>query len=344
MAQILTVSPSPHINKHHSTQSIMLHVIIALLPATVAAVIFFRMQAVCVTATCIITCMISEWLCNWFRKKPNSLGDLSAVVTGIILAFSVPPALPIWAAVIGSGFAIMIGKMVFGGLGANIFNPAMIGRAFLTASFGMLMTTWTVPATIDKSMPIMSAANSTVMTQATPLGWSKQAIKTKDVKDESKKVNASIANGMIKDLITGSRGGCIGETSSIALIIGGIYLIIMGIITWHIPVAVLLSCLFFSSIPYTCNNAVYASPIFHLLSGGMLIGAFFIATDPVTSPLTLKGQWIFGVGVGGLTILIRTLGAYPEGMMFSILLMNSVTPLIEKFCKVVPAGGIPNAK
>jgi electron transport complex protein RnfD len=321
----------------------MLNVVIALVPALAAAVFFFRMKAVYVTATCVITCMISEWLCNWYRKKPNSLGDLSAVVTGLILAFSVPPALPIFAAIIGSAFAIIVGKMVFGGLGANIFNPAMIGRAFLTASFGMLMTTWTVPATIDKNMPVMSAANTTVMTQATPLGWSKQAIKTKDVKDESKKVNASVANGMIKNLLTGNRGGCIGETCSIALIIGGIYLILMGIITWHVPAAVLLSTLVFSAIPYSINSTSYASPIFHLLSGGMLIGAFFIATDPVTSPLTLKGQWIFGIGVGGLTILIRMLGAYPEGMMFSILLMNAVSPLIEKFCKIVPAGGIPNA-
>jgi len=321
----------------------MLNVIIALTPAMIAAVIFFRLQAVYVTGTCIITCLISEWLCNCFRKQPNSLGDLSAAVTGIILAFSVPPALPIWAAVIGSAFAIIIGKMVFGGLGANIFNPAMIGRAFLTASFGMLMTTWTVPATIDKNMPVMSPANTSVMTQATPLAWSKQAIKTKDVQDESKKVKASVADGMFKNLFWGSRGGCIGETSSLALIIGGLYLIIIGTITWHVPVAVLLSAFIFSAIPYLMNDTSYASPVFHLLSGGMLIGAFFIATDPVTSPLTKKGQWIFGIGVGGLTILIRIIGEYPEGMMFSILLMNSVTPLIEKFCKVVPAGGTPNA-
>jgi electron transport complex protein RnfD len=321
----------------------MMHVIIGLLPALAAAIVFFRLQAVYVTATCVITCMVSEMLCNWYRKRPNSLGDLSAVITGLILAFSVPPALPIWAAIIGSAFAIIVGKMVFGGLGANIFNPAMIGRAFLMASFGMLMTTWTAPATIDPNKPKMTAANTMVMTQATPLGWSKQAIMTKNIKDDSKKVNASVANGMIKDLLTGNRGGCIGETCSIALIIGGIYLIIMGVITWHIPAAVLISTLVFSAIPYLFNGNVYASPIFHVLSGGLLIGAFFIATDPVTSPLTLKGQWIFGIGVGGLTILIRTLGAYPEGMMFSILLMNAITPLIEKFTKVVPAGGVPNA-
>jgi electron transport complex protein RnfD len=322
----------------------MLNVIVALVPAMIASVIFFRMRAVYVIASCVITCVISEWLCNLIRKKPNSLGDLSAVVTGIILAFSVPPALPVWACVIGSAFAIMIGKMVFGGLGANIFNPAMIGRAFLTASFGMLMTTWTAPFTIDKNMPVISPANPSAMTQATPLAWSKQAIKTKNVEDTSKKISSSTANGMLKDLFFGSRGGCVGETSSLALLIGGLYLILTGTITWYIPLAVLISSALFSAIPYSMNSASYASPLFHLMSGGMLIGAFFIATDPVTSPMTTKGRWIFGIGVGGLTILIRTLGEYPEGMMFSVLLMNSVTPLIDKFCKIIPTGGKPNVQ
>jgi electron transport complex protein RnfD len=344
MLQNIKISPSPHISKHYSAQSIMLNVIIALVPAMIASVIFFRMRAVYVIGSCVISCVISEWLCNLIRKKPNSLGDLSAVVTGIILAFSVPPALPVWACVIGSAFAIIVGKMVFGGLGCNIFNPAMIGRAFLTASFGMLMTTWAVPATIDKNMPVISPVNPTAITQATPLAWSKQAIKTKSVENISKKVNVSIANGMLKNLFFGSRGGCVGETSSLALLIGGLYLIITGTIKWYIPLAVLISSAVFSAIPYSMNSASYASPLFHLMSGGMLIGAFFIATDPVTSPMTTKGRWIFGIGVGGLTILIRTLGEYPEGMMFSVLLMNSVTPLIDKFCKTIPTGGKPNAQ
>jgi electron transport complex protein RnfD len=322
----------------------MLNVIIALVPAMIASVIFFRMRAVYVTGSCVITCVISEWFCNLIRKKPNSLGDLSAVITGIILAFSVPPALPVSMCVIGSAFAIIVGKMVFGGLGCNIFNPAMIGRAFLTASFGMFMTTWTVPATIDKTMPTISPANPAAMTQATPLAWSKQAIKTKSIEDASKKVKASVAGDMLKDLFFGSRGGCVGETSSLALIIGGLYLILTGTITWRIPLAVLVSSFVFSAIPYLMNSASYASPLFHLMSGGMLIGAFFIATDPVTSPFTARGRWIFGIGVGGLTILIRTLGEYPEGMMFSILLMNSATPLIDKFCKIIPAGGKPNVQ
>ncbi len=320
----------------------MLNVIIALVPAMVASVIFFRTRAVYVISSCIITCVVSEWLCNLVRRQPSSLGDLSAVITGIILAFSVPPALPVWACVIGSAFAIIVGKMVFGGLGGNVFNPAMIGRAFLTASFGMLMTTWTVPATIDKNMPTISPANPAAMTQATPLAWSKQAIKARNIEDTSKKVTTSVANSMLRSSFFGSRGGCVGETSALALVIGGLYLLITGTITWHIPLAVLISAFVFSTIPYLIDSTAYASPLFHLMTGGMLIGAFFIATDPVTSPFTAKGRWIFGIGVGGLTILIRTLGEYPEGMMFSILLMNSVTPLIDKFCKIIPAGGKPN--
>jgi electron transport complex protein RnfD len=342
MLQNIKISPSPHISKHYSTSLIMLNVLIGLLPAFIAAVWYFRARAVMLTLVCVAVCCLTEWLCNLTRSKPNSLGDLSAAITGVILAFSVPPALPWWAAIIGSVFAIAVGKMVFGGLGANVFNPAMIGRAFLTASFGMMMTTWTVPATIDKSMPEISVKNTSAITQATPLAWSKQAIKSKKIEDVSKKVDASIANNMLKDLFFGQRGGCLGETSSIALIIGGIYLLLTGTISIHIPLAVLLSAFIASSIGYFMDSTAYASPVFHLMSGGMLIGAFFIATDPVTSPLTKKGMWIFGIGVGGLTMLIRMVGEYPEGMMFSVLLMNSITPLIDKFCKIIPAGGKPN--
>lgn len=319
----------------------MLNVLIGLLPAAVAAVWYFRMKAVVLTLACIAACCLTEWLCNLVRRKPGSLGDFSAAITGAILAFSVPPALPWWMAIIGGVFAIAVGKMVFGGLGANIFNPAMIGRAFLTASFGMMMTTWTVPATIDKNMPEISVKNATVITQATPLAWSKQAIKSRNA-GGSAKVNVSIANNMLRDLFFGQRGGCLGETSSLALIVGGIYLLLTGTISIHIPLAVLGSAFVVSSIGYFVDGTAYASPFFHLTAGGMLIGAFFIATDPVTSPLTAKGMWIFGIGVGGLTMLIRMVGEYPEGMMFSVLLMNSATPLIDKFCKLTPTGGKPN--
>jgi electron transport complex protein RnfD len=320
----------------------MIDVIIGLIPAMAAAGYYFRIYALILIPTCVISAVATEWLCNLIRKKENSLGDFSAVVTGIILALSLPPNLPAWATVIGSVFAVSIGKMVFGGLGANIFNPAMIGRAFLTASFGMMMTTWTAPATIDKNMPEISAKNTIAMTQATPLAWSKQAIKTKNIEDISKKTNASIANGMLKDLFFGQRGGCLGETSSLAILLGGLYLVVRRTIKPHIPLAVLSSSFVFGGIAYLINSDTYISPLAHLTSGGMLLGAFFIATDPVTSPLSTKGRWLFGIGVGTMTMLIRIVGEYPEGMMFAVLLMNSVTPLIDKLFKLVPTGGKPN--
>ena len=342
MLRDLRVSCAPHIGEPFSTRSVMIDVIIGLIPAMAAAGYYFRIYALILISTCVISAVAAEWLCNLIRKKANSLGDFSAVVTGIILALSVPPALPVWAAVVGSVFAVAIGKMVFGGLGANIFNPAMIGRAFLTASFGMMMTTWTVPATIDKNMPEISAKNTMVMTQATPLAWSKQAIKTKNVEDSSKKVNASVANGMLKDLFFGQRGGCLGETSTLALLLGGLYLLARGTIKPHIPLAVLSTSFVIGGIAYLINSGTYISPLVHLTSGGMLLGAFFIATDPVTSPLNTKGRWLFGIGVGTMTMLVRIVGEYPEGMMFAVLLMNAVTPLIDKLCKLTPAGGKPN--
>ena len=336
MLKDITVSCAPYISGRFSTRSVMGDVIIALVPAMLAAGYYFRMHAVILIATCVISSMATEWLCNVIRKKPNSLGDFSAVITGIILALSVPPNLPIWAAVIGSCFAIAIGKMVFGGLGANIFNPAMAGRAFLAVSFGMMMTTWTVPATINPEMPNISAENTVdARTQATPLALSKEAIK--------KGQRAEIVNEQLKDAITGQVGGCLGETSAIALLIGGIYLIVRKTISIHIPLAVLLSAFVFGSIAWLINPEVYISPVVHLATGGLLIGAFFIATDPVTAPLSIKGMWIFGCGVGIVTMLIRIVGEYPEGMMFSILLMNAVTPLIDRFCKLIPAGGKPSA-
>ena len=338
MLKDITVSHAPHISKPLSTRTVMIDVVIGLVPAMVAAGYYFRVYALTLIPTCVISAVATEWLCNLIRKKPNpaeSLGDFSAVVTGIILALSVPPSLPIWAAVIGSVFSIAIGKMVFGGLGANIFNPAMAGRAFLTASFGMMMTTWTVPNTIDTTMPKISADNAIdARTQATPLALSKQAIKDK--------TGAGLVSDQLKPAFIGEIGGCLGETSALALLLGGIYLLIRRTINFHIPLAVLLSAFLFATIAYLVDSNAYISPLCHLCSGGLLIGAFFIATDPVTAPLSTKGMWIFGIGVGTITMLIRIVGEYPEGVMYAVLLMNAVTPLIDRLCKLVPAGGKPN--
>jgi electron transport complex protein RnfD len=329
----ITVAPAPHISRPVWTYQVMIDVIIGLVPAMAAAGYYFRLNALVLISTCVISCVVTEWLCNLILKRPNSLGDFSAVVTGIILALSLPPGLPVWAAVIGSAFSIAIGKMVFGGLGSNIFNPAMVGRTFLTACFGMLMTTWMVPATIDLSMPKVAPENMMhAKTQATPLGWSKIAIKDKN--------GARLFNEeQFISTVVGEVGGCLGETSAIALLIGGLYLLIRRTINFHIPAAVLLSAFVFAVIAYLIDSDAYMEPLFHLTSGGMLLCAFFIATDPVTAPLTRRGMWIFGAGVGTITMLIRIVGAYPEGVMFSVLLMNAVTPLIDRLCKRVPAGG-----
>jgi electron transport complex protein RnfD len=349
MLEKITVSPAPHVSKAHSTRSIMLDVIIGLFPAMVMAVAYFRFRAVIVIGACVVSCVATEWICNLVRKKSNSVDDLSAVVTGIILAFSLPPAAPVWLCVIGSAFAIAIGKMVFGGLGSNTFNPAMASRAFLALSFGTLMTSWTVPATIGEVtvqtddgttkqvMAKIAADNehedSTVaaLTQATPLSWSKQAIKGQ--------AEVRTANEQFMGTLTGQVGGCLGETSAIALLIGGAYLLMKRTITFHIPAAVLLSAAVFAAIGYVAKPEAYMLPLVHLTSGGMLLCALFIATDPVTAPLTSKGMWIFGGGVGVLIMLIRMFGAYDEGVMFAILIMNALTPLIDRFCKLVPAGG-----
>jgi len=331
----IRVSCSPHISERLSTRSVMIDVIIGLAPAMAAAGYYFRIHALILVCTCVISSVVTEWLCNLIRKKPNSLGDFSAVVTGIILALSLPPKLPVWAAVVGSVFAVAIGKMVFGGLGANIFNPAMVGRTFLTVSFGVLMTSWTVPATMDGTMPAIALENIVnAKTQATPLAWSKLAIKNE--------LGADIySEAQFKATFTGEVGGSLGETSVIALLIGGLYLLIRRTINFHIPLAVLVSAFIFATIAYWKDSYSYVQPFFHLCSGGLLLCAFFIATDPVTAPLTRRGMWIFGIGVGTITMLIRIVGEYPEGVMFSILLMNAVTPLIDRLCKRIPMGGKP---
>jgi electron transport complex protein RnfD len=340
MLKDITVSCSPHISQPLSTRLVMIDVIIGLVPVMAATAYYFRIYALILIPTCVLSAVTTEWFCNLIRRKPNpldSLGDFSAVVTGIILALSLPPRLPVWAAIVGSCFSIAIGKMVFGGLGANIFNPAMVGRAFLTACFGMLMTTWAVPGTINPAMPKITATGSTVdaRTQATPLALSKQAVRAEN--------GAEIVNEQLEAAFKGEIGGCLGETSALALLIGGVYLFIRRTINIHIPLAVLFSAFVFAGVGYLINSDTCISPLVHLTSGGILLCAFFIATDPVTAPLSTKGMWIFGIGVGTITMLIRIVGEYPEGVMYAVLLMNALTPLIDRFCKLVPAGGKPNA-
>jgi electron transport complex protein RnfD len=346
MLSDIVVTPSPHISKSMSTRSVMTDVVIGLVPALLAAMYFYRGHAVVLIVTCVIACVATEWLCNLLRRCPDpreSLGDVSAVVTGLILAFSLPPAAPLWAAVVGSVVSIAIGKMVFGGLGSNVFNPAMVGRTFMAVSFGALMTTWTVPATIEAESRVIKADNPVeARTQATPLGWSKAAWKSRGKNAEASKQSAAHVNAHLRPLVLGEVGGCLGETSALALLVGGVYLLIRKTISFHIPAAVMLASLIFSGIVHLARPESTLTPLANLCSGALILGAFFIATDPVTAPLTRRGMWLFGAGIGAVTVLIRVFGEYPEGFMYAVLLMNALTPLIDRLFKHVPTGGKPH--
>jgi Na+-translocating ferredoxin:NAD+ oxidoreductase subunit D len=353
----LFVSPAAHISGSYSTRAVMRDVIIALAPAVAMGVYYFKARAAMLIAVCVLTCVATEWVCCRIRKKPSSIGDLSAVVTAIILAMSLPPSLPLKYAAIGCVFAITIVKVVFGGLGCNPFNPAMAARVFLTASFGMAMTTWTLPANLNPDMPKIGSTDAKItasidadqtaidaLTQATPLGWVKKAIKTRNLEDAAKVVKANYANSQLQAAFYGYTGGCLGETSGLALLIGGVYMLIRRTITWVMPVCVLASAFVFAEVVFLFDKTAFANPLLHMFSGGMLMCAFFIATDPVTTPITNKGMAVFGIGTGLLIMLIRNFGGHPEGVMYAILIMNAFTPLIDKAFKVKPIGGVPGGK
>ncbi|MCQ2227379.1 MAG: RnfABCDGE type electron transport complex subunit D [Bacteroidales bacterium] len=306
----LTVSPSPHVHSSDSVKRNMYGVVIALLPALAASLWFFGLGALTVLLTSIVSCVLIEFLIQKFvLKVPTTITDGSAAVTGLILAFNLPAGLPLWIVVVGALVAIGIGKMTFGGLGQNIANPAILGRVFLLVSFPAQMTTWPVPGDADGA------------TGATPLGLLKEG------------GVGALSNLQTSDLLYGNIGGSLGEVAAICLIIGGLFLIFAKIITWHIPVSILATVAIFSGILWGVDPTTYADPMFHILTGGMLLGAFFMATDYVTSPMSHSGMIVYGVGIGLITMLIRTFGAYPEGMSFAILIMNIVTPLINTYCK-----------
>lgn len=315
------VSSSPHTHSGESVERIMLDVVIALVPAFLAACWFFRLDALRLTAACVASCLLTEWLCRKAMKRASSLSDFSAAVTGLLLAFNLPPSLPVWMAVVGSVFAIGIAKQVFGGLGYNPFNPALAGRAFMLISFTGAMTTWSQSAWMRK----LAGTATDALTAATPLGYAKEALK-------SGQPLPVFDTGLLSDFFIGNMNGCIGETSALALLIGAAYLLYRKVITWHIPAAYLLSVAAYAAILHAVSPATSVPPLFHLLSGGLVLGAFFMATDMVTSPVTKRGMLVFGVGCGVITMLIRTVktGAYPEGVSFAILIMNAFTPLINR--------------
>jgi electron transport complex protein RnfD len=307
------IQSSPHLKEKDSVPKIMYSVIISLLPAAFASVYFFRLRAVILLLSCIAASIATEALFLWVRKMPlHSLYDGSAVITGIILAMTLPPSLPLELAIIGAVVAIGIGKQVFGGLGHNIFNPALVGRAFLQTAFPVAMTTW-IP-------PVMMKVNTA--TFATPLG--------------NLKFQDAIAQGTLtslKELFWGNVGGCLGETSAVALILGGLYLLFRRSIDWRIPVGIIVSLCIFTGIFWLANPGKYASPLFHILAGGLIIGAFFMATDMVTSPISPLGSWIYALGIGLVIGLIRLFGGYAEGVMYSILFMNAFVPLLNRYTR-----------
>ena len=310
MDKKLAINISPHIFTPVDTRDIMKGVIKALIPAIIAGLYFFRWQALLVMLTSCLGCIVAERLCAKLRKKEIKW-DYSSLLTGLLLALVLPPSIPLWMSFLGGFFAIAMGKELFGGVGHNIFNPALLSRAFLMAAFPVALTTWAQPFSLD------------VVTTATPLGLAK-----------FEHVITSYSS-----LLLGNVAGSIGETSALALILGGIYLLYKKFIDYRIPVAYIATVMAIAAITHLINPTQYSPPLFHLLAGGLLIGAIFMATDPVTSPVTPKGRWIFGIGCGVVAMTIRLWGGLPEGVMYSVLFMNAVTPLINRIARPKRYGG-----
>ncbi|MDD3375708.1 MAG: RnfABCDGE type electron transport complex subunit D [Candidatus Omnitrophica bacterium] len=322
MNKKLVVSLSPHTYGKDSVTRIMYDVLIALVPAFLVSIYMFGFGALRVTLIAIFSSVLFEYLIQKFMLKVKpTINDGSAIITGLLLAFNVPSNLPWWMIIVGSFVAIGIAKMSFGGLGNNPFNPALVGRVFLFVSFPVAMTSWPVP--IVTRFKLIDA-----VTSATPLSIVKEGLKNNIAASELASKLPSYA-----DLFFGNLGGCIGEVSALALLLGGIYLIYRKVISWHIPVAMIGAVALFSGILWGLNPEKYMDPMFQILTGGVFLGAIFMATDMVTSPMTPKGMIIFGILIGLITVVIRVFGAYPEGVSFAILIMNAFVPLIDKFCK-----------
>ncbi len=312
MNRLLNVSGSPHVHSDDSVKKIMWSVVIALMPAFAVSIFYFGLPVIILTLVSVGCCVLFEYLVQRFIMKVKpTISDGSAVVTGVLLAFNVPANLPIWMMVVGALVAICIAKMPFGGLGHNPFNPALVARVFLLISFPVAMTSWPVPT------PIWGFTDA--ITGPTPLGILKEG--------------SAVEMPTYMNMLVGQMGGSFGEVSAIALLIGAVFLLIRKVITWHIPVSFILTVFVFAGIFWIIDPSQYANPFFHVLAGGLILGACFMATDMVTSPVTPWGMIVFGCGCGLLTIIIRMFGAYPEGVSFSILIMNALVPLINKAFK-----------
>ena len=323
-AEHYILSSSPHTHAKSSVRGIMLDVILALLPTTAAGIWFFGWPAVWTILTCVATCLATEALCRLAMRRESTVGDLSAVLTGLLLALNLPAGIPLWMAVLGSVFAIAVAKQVFGGLGMNPFNPALAARAFMLISFTGPMTTWLRP---------LWWKTPEAMTTATPLAVMKKLYACEATTNATPHVMKAMEGlPSLGDMLIGNMPGCIGEVSAIALALGAAYLIFRKVITWHIPVVFLVTVWIYS---YFAGGA---PAHYQLLTGGVMLGACFMATDYVTSPTTAKGKLIFGFGCGLVCMLIRQFGGYPEGCSFAILIMNAVCPLINRWTQPKPFG------
>jgi len=319
----LIVSLSPHAHGSDSVERNMYGVIIALVPALIVSFLYFGIGSAVVCASSVAACVFFEWaITKYVMKKEPSISDGSAILTGLLLGFNLPSNLPVWIVIIGALVAIGIAKMTFGGLGNNPFNPALIGRCFLLVSFPAQMTSWPVAGQLSRYIDAETAA--------TPLSLMKQAIKSGDASVLDKLPDSMAL--LLGDPSNAFGAGTIGEVCALALLLGLAYMLWKKIITWHIPVSIFATVFVFSGLLHVANP-IYANPIAELLSGGLMLGAIFMATDYVTSPMTYKGQIIYGIGIGFLTVVIRNWGSYPEGMSFAILIMNAFTPLINTYVK-----------
>jgi len=314
----LYLSSSPHIHSGETTERIMRLVIYALLPACLVSLYFFGLPALSVLLICTLGCVAFEALACKLMKMPLTIKDGSGALTGILLALNLPPLTPWWISLLGAAIAILIGKMIYGGLGYNPFNPALVARVVLLISFPVQMTRWTAPQPLSPGLDAVTAA--------TPLGEMKTAVML------TGKLPEMATSGFL-NYFTGNMAGCLGEVSALALLAGGLFLLYKKVISWHTPVSFIVTVIVVSGIFWLSDPSKYANPLFHLLTGGLILGAFFMATDMVSSPVTHKGMLIFGCGCGLLTVLIRLFGGYPEGVSFAILLMNAVTPLIDRTCR-----------
>ncbi|MEA2102662.1 MAG: RnfABCDGE type electron transport complex subunit D [Thermodesulfobacteriota bacterium] len=310
------ISSSPHIRSDEDVAWIMRQVIYALIPGALVGIYFFGLPALMVILISVVSCMVIEALAQRVMRAKNTLSDGSAALTGLLLAMNLPSGAPWWLIVTGAFIAIIIGKQVYGGLGNNPFNPALVARVFLLISFPVQMTSWPAPRSFFNEQ-------ADAVSAATPLGELKELIFAHS------DITALAGKGLM-DPFLGNIGGSLGEISALALILGGLYLILRKVITWHIPVFFIATVAVFTGIFWMIDPDMYASPAFHMLSGGLILGAVFMATDMVTSPITIKGKIIFAMGCGLITAVIRLWGGYPEGVSFAILIMNAFVPLINR--------------